>query len=53
LLDLVENFTLFPEHRAGLVIMVGQHHRFLGVNNSIVTVLVERIHIRLASAAGW
>ncbi len=35
LLDLVENFTLFSEHKAGLVKVVGQNHQFLGVNNAI------------------
>lgn len=33
LLDLVENFTLFSEHKAGLVKIIGQNHQFLGVNN--------------------
>jgi len=32
LLDLVENFTLFSEHKAGLVKIIGQNHQFLGVN---------------------
>ncbi|MCM8595928.1 type I restriction endonuclease, partial [Accumulibacter sp.] len=35
LLDLVENFTLFSEHKAGLVKVLGQNHQFLGVNNAI------------------
>lgn len=35
LLDLVENFTLFSEHKAGLAKIVGQNHQFLGVNNAI------------------
>ncbi len=35
LLDLVENFTLFSEHKAGLVKIVGQNHQFLGVNNAL------------------
>jgi type I restriction enzyme R subunit len=35
LLDLVENFTLFSEHKAGLVKIIGQNHQFLGVNNAI------------------
>ena len=34
LLDLVENFTLFSEHKAGLVRIIGQNHQFLGVNNA-------------------
>ncbi|GEM_PF-13395 len=32
LLDLVENFTLFSEHKAGLVKIIGQNHQYLGVN---------------------
>ena len=32
LLDLMENFTLFSEHKAGLVKIIGQNHQFLGVN---------------------
>ncbi len=27
LLDLVENFTLFSEHKAGLVKIIGQNHQ--------------------------
>ena len=39
LLDMVENFTLFSEHKAGLVKMIGQNHQFLGVNNAIAAML--------------
>ena len=39
LLDLVENFILFSEHKAGLVKIVGQNHQFLGVNNAITASL--------------
>jgi type I site-specific restriction-modification system R (restriction) subunit len=39
LLDLVENFILFSEHKAGLVKIVGQNHQFLGVNNAIAASL--------------
>jgi len=39
LLDLVENFTLFSEHKAGLVKIIGQNHQFLGVNNAIAACL--------------
>lgn len=39
LLDLVENFTLFSEHKAGLVKVLGQNHQFLGVNNAIASML--------------
>ena len=42
LLDLVENFTLFSEHKAGLVKMLGQNHQFLGVNNAIASMLEAR-----------
>lgn len=42
LLDLVENFILFSEHKAGLVKVVGQNHQFLGVNNAIAASLKAR-----------
>ncbi len=42
LIDLVENFTLFSEHKAGLVKIIGQNHQFLGVNNAIASMLVAR-----------
>ncbi len=42
LLDLVENFTLFSEHKAGLVKIIGQNHQYLGVNNTIASMLVAR-----------
>ena len=42
LLDLVENFTLFSEHKAGLVKIIGQNHQFLGVNNAIASMLSAR-----------
>jgi type I restriction enzyme, R subunit len=42
LLDLVENFALFSEHKAGLVKIIGQNHQFLGVNNAIVSMLSAR-----------
>src|SRR6266542_405139 len=42
LLDLAENFTLFSEHKAGLVKIIGQNHQFLGVNNAIASMLVAR-----------
>ncbi len=35
LLDLVVNFTLFSEHKVGLVKIIGQNRQFLGVNNAI------------------
>ena len=42
LLDLVENFTLFSEHKAGLVKVLGQNHQFIGVNNAIASMLEAR-----------
>ena len=42
LLDLVENFTLYSEHKAGLVKIIGQNHQFLGVNNAIAATLKAR-----------
>jgi type I restriction enzyme R subunit len=42
LLDMVENFTLFSEHKAGLVKIIGQNHQFLGVNNAIASTLQAR-----------
>ncbi|MGH7948850.1 MAG: type I restriction endonuclease, partial [Candidatus Binataceae bacterium] len=42
LLDLVENFTLFSEHKAGLVKVIGQNHQVLGVNSSITSMLSAR-----------
>ena len=35
LLDMAENFTLFSEHKTGLVKVIGQNHQFIGVNNAI------------------
>lgn len=42
LLDLVENFTLFSEHKAGLIKIIAQNHQFLGVNNAIASMLEAR-----------
>ena len=42
LLDLLENFTLFSEHKAGLVKIIGQNHQYLGVNNAIASMLEAR-----------
>jgi type I restriction enzyme R subunit len=42
LLDLVENFTLFSEHKAGVVKIIAQNHQFLGVNNAIASMLEAR-----------
>ncbi|RFO96781.1 deoxyribonuclease HsdR [Rhodoferax lacus] len=42
LLDVVENFTLFSEHKAGLVKIIAQNHQYLGVNNAISSMLEAR-----------
>ncbi|MBA4150760.1 MAG: type I restriction endonuclease subunit R [Verrucomicrobia bacterium] len=42
MLDLVENFTLFSEAKAGVIKIIGQNHQFLGVNNAIASMLQAR-----------
>ncbi len=42
LLDIVENFTLFSEHKSGLVKVLAQNHQVLGVNNAIAATLKAR-----------
>ncbi len=42
LLDIIENFTVFSEHKAGLVKIIGQNHQVLGVNNAIASMLEAR-----------
>ena len=42
LLDIAENFTLFSEHKAGVVKVLAQNHQFLGVNNAIRAMLQAR-----------
>jgi type I restriction enzyme, R subunit len=42
LLDLIENFTLFSEHKSGLIKILAQNHQVLGVNNSIASMLEAR-----------
>ncbi len=42
LLDFVENFTLFSEHKSGLVKAIAQNHQYLGVNNAIRGALAAR-----------
>src|SRR5947207_781175 len=42
LLDLAENFTLFSEHKSGLIKILAQNHQVLGVNNSIASMLEAR-----------
>ena len=37
LLDLVENFTVFSEHKTGLAKILGQNHQVLGVNAAIAS----------------
>ena len=42
LLDLVENFTLFSQHKTGLIKILGQNHQVLGVNKAIASMLEAR-----------
>jgi type I restriction enzyme R subunit len=42
LLDLVENFTVFSEHKTDYLKILAQNHQFLGVNNSIASMLEAR-----------
>ncbi|MEK6244241.1 MAG: type I restriction endonuclease subunit R [Pseudomonadota bacterium] len=42
LLDIAENFTLFSEHKSGLVKAMPQNHQYLGVNNAIAATLEAR-----------
>src|SRR5436309_12184395 len=42
LLDLVENFTLFSEHKIGLIKILAQNHQVLGVNNAVASMLEAR-----------
>src|ERR1051326_1553388 len=42
LLDIVENFVLFSEHKAGLVKIIAQNHQYLGVNATIASMLAAR-----------
>jgi type I restriction enzyme R subunit len=42
LLDIAENFTLFSEHKQGLVKALAQNHQYLGVNNAIAAMLQAR-----------
>ena len=42
LLDIAENFTLFSEHKSGLVKALAQNHQYLGVNNAIAAALEAR-----------
>ena len=40
LFDLVENFMLFSQHKAGTIKAMAQNHQFLGVNNAITASMV-------------
>jgi len=42
LLDIVENFILFSEHKSGMVKALAQNHQYLGVNNAIAATLAAR-----------
>jgi type I restriction enzyme R subunit len=42
LLDLIENFTLFSEHKQGQIKVVSQNHQFLGVNNALAAMQAAR-----------
>jgi type I restriction enzyme R subunit len=42
LLDIVENFTLFSEHKLGLVKIIAQNHQYLGTNNAVRAMLAAR-----------
>src|SRR5207248_5979230 len=42
LLDLVENFTVFSEEKAGLVKILAQNHQYHGVNGAIPNMLAAR-----------
>jgi type I restriction enzyme, R subunit len=42
LLDLAENFTLFSEHKSGLIKILAQNHQVIGVNNAIGSMLAAR-----------
>jgi len=42
LLDLVENFTLFSEHKTRLIKAIAQNHQYLGVNNAMHATLAAR-----------
>lgn len=42
LLDMVENYTLFSEHKQGLTKIIGQNHQFIGVNNAITATMKAR-----------
>ena len=51
LLDLIENFTLFSEHKVGLVKIIGQNHQYLGVNNAIASLFRMKQRTNTAPSA--
>lgn len=53
LLDLVENFTLFSEHKAGLIKAIAQNHQFLGVNNAIASMQQARLQEHGRGGVFW
>ena len=42
MLNLMDNLTLFSEHKAGLVKTIGQNHQLLGVDNAFASMLAAR-----------
>jgi type I restriction enzyme R subunit len=53
LLDIVENFTVFSEHKAGLVKVLGQNHQYLGVNNAIAATQKARAEYSGRGGVFW
>jgi type I restriction enzyme, R subunit len=53
LLDLAENFTLFSEHKSGLIKILAQNHQVLGVNNAIRSMLAAREHGHGRAGVFW
>jgi type I restriction enzyme R subunit len=53
LLDLVENFTLFSEHKLGTVKILSQNHQFLGVNSAIASMKKARIEKHGRAGVFW
>lgn len=53
LLDLVENFTLFSELKAGLEKILGQNHQYLGVNNAVASMLEARTSGHARAGVFW
>ena len=53
LLDLMENFTFFSEHKVGPVKILAQNHQFLGVNKTIAAMDIARWTRRFESIQFW